>query len=72
MSTQGRLAFVRFRVKSELIMQNEPLVLGIAGLGGYAASIRAEIFANMAGERPAVKLAAVCDPDPALRAAAEG
>jgi predicted dehydrogenase len=43
----------------------EPLRIGIAGLGGYAAAARAEVVRDMNSEHPFVRLVAVCDPDPA-------
>ena len=40
------------------------MTLGIAGIGGYAATIAQLILANEQATRPHVRLAAVCDPAP--------
>ncbi|MCY2951987.1 MAG: Gfo/Idh/MocA family oxidoreductase [Planctomycetota bacterium] len=44
-------------------LHQRPVVIGIAGLGGYAACARREVFEAMKRPQPPVKLAAVCEPD---------
>lgn len=52
--------------------QQQPVSLGIAGLGGYAATVRKPILEQMAGGTPGealVRLVAVCEPNQRLHAA---
>ncbi|MGE5607741.1 MAG: Gfo/Idh/MocA family protein [Bacillota bacterium] len=49
---------------------HRPVVIGIAGLGGYAAAARREVLEAMKLPHPPVSLAAVCEPDLSLHGAA--
>lgn len=49
---------------------NEPVTVGIAGLGGYAAVHRREVLDMMKLPAPLLRLAAVCEPDQAAHAGA--
>ena len=49
---------------------NPPIPVAIAGLGGYAAAIRAEILAMMGRPDSPLKLVAACEPDQPPHAAA--